>query len=151
MNTAHLHLMLNHLPMVGLGFAILFQLVAIAMKNTELKKISCWFYIIIGLLSILPIITGDGAHEILKTYPGIENDAIEYHETWAYIFFYGLMLTGILAIGALWFSRKNPDLMKKLSVAMLIIALVLLFFAYQTGTTAGKIRHPEIEQGTYRK
>ena len=151
MNAAHLHLMFNHIPIVGLGFAILPNILAIILKNQELKKLSCWFYILIGLLVVLPIITGDGAHEILKTYPGISNDAIEYHETWAYIFFYGLMLNGILAIGALWFSRKNPDLMKKLSVAMLIIALVLLFFAYQTGTTAGKIRHPEIEQGNYLK
>ena len=61
------------------------------------------------------------------------------------------MLNAILAIGALWFSRKNPDLMKKMNITMLIIAIALLFFAYQTGTTAGKIRHPEIEQGIYKK
>ena len=151
MNAAHLHLMFNHLPIVGLGFTILLNILAIILKNQELKKLSCWFYIIIGLLSILPLITGDGAHEILKTYPGISSDAIENHETWAYIFFYGLMLNGVLAIGALWFSPKKPDLMKKLSITMLILALVLLFFVYQTGVTAGKIRHPEIENGIYNK
>ena len=150
MNAAHLHLMFNHLPIVGLGFAILLNLLAIFGKSTEVKKLSCWFYILIGLLAILPLTTGDGAHEILKTYPGISSDAIENHETWAYIFFYGLMLNGVLAIGALWFSPKKPDLMKKLSIAMLILALVLLVFAYQTGVTAGKIRHPEIEQGNYK-
>ena len=151
MNAAHLHLMFNHLAIVGLGFAILLNIISIILKNQEFKKLFCWFYILTGLLSILPIITGDGAHEILKTYPGISNDAIEYHETWAYIFFYGLILNGVIAIGALWFSRKNPDLMKKFSVAMLIVATVLLVFAYQTGATAGKIRHPEIEQGIYKK
>jgi uncharacterized membrane protein len=150
MNTAHLHLMFNHLPIVGLGFAILLNIIAIILKNQELRKLSCWFYILIGLLAVLPIITGDGAHEILKTYPGISSDAIEYHETWAYVFFYGLMLNCVLAIGALWFSRKNPDLMKKLSIAMLIVALVLIIFAYQAGTTGGKMRHPEIEQENYK-
>ena len=151
MNTAHFHLMFNHLPIMGLGFAILLNLLAVIGKSPELKKLSCWFYILIGLLSILPIITGDGAQEILVTYPGISKYAIENHETWAYIFFYGLILNGVLAIAALWFSRKKPDLMKKLRVAMLIIALVLTIFAYQTGVTAGKLRHPEIEQGNSKK
>ena len=151
MNAAHLHLMSNHFPIVGLGFAILLNILAIIRKSEELKKLSCWFYILIGLLAILPILTGDGAGEILETYPGINKDVIENHESWAYLFFYGLMLNGVLAIAALWFSRKKPGLMKKLSVAMLILALVLLFFAYQTGVTAGKIRHPEIENGIYNK
>ena len=85
------------------------------------------------------------------TYPGINKDVIDNHETWAYIFFYGLILNGLLGISALWFSRKKPDLMKKLNVAMLIISLVLSVFAFQAGATAGKIRHPEIEQGIYKK
>jgi uncharacterized membrane protein len=151
MNTAHLHLMVNHLSLVGLGFAIALNLFAIFRKNPELKKLSCWFYILIGLLSILPILTGDGAHEILKTYPGMSNDMIEYHETWGYIFFYGLLANGALAIAALWFSVKKPILLNKLNLAMLIIAFIFLIIAYQTGTTGGKIRHPEIELGIYKK
>jgi uncharacterized membrane protein len=102
-------------------------------------------------MSIVPIITGDGAQEILLTYPGINKDAIENHETWGYIFFYGLLLNGVLSIAALWFSRKKPDLVKKISIATLILALILTFFAFQTGTTGGKMRHPEIEQGPYKK
>ena len=151
MNTAHLHLMFNHIPMVGLGFAILFNIIAIIWKSPELRKLSCWFYILVALSSVLAILTGDGAGEIIRTYPGISNDAIENHENWGYIFFYVLLLNGALAIGALWFTRKKPDLMKKFNVAMLIIALVALVFAYQTGITGGKIRHPEIEQGNYKR
>jgi uncharacterized membrane protein len=151
MNAAHFHLMFNHLPIVGLGFALLINLLAIIRKSEELKRLSSWFYILVGLMSIVPIITGDGAQEILLTYPGINKDAIENHETWGYIFFYGLLLNGVLSVAALWFSGKKPDLVKKLSIATLILALILTFFAFQTGTTGGKMRHPEIEQGTYNK
>jgi len=151
MNSAHLHLMFNHLPMVGLGFAILLNFFAVFGKNPEIKKLSCIFYILIGLLSILPIVTGDGAGEIVKTYPGIINDEIEYHETWGYIFFYGVLATGALAIVALWFSGKNPVLMKKLNILMLILSLLVLIPTYQAGLTGGIIRHTEIEQGSYKK
>ncbi|MCX6281713.1 MAG: hypothetical protein NTU51_07110 [Bacteroidetes bacterium] len=151
MNAAHFHLMFNHLSIVGLGFAILFNLVAIIRKNEELIRLSCWFYILIGLLSVLAIFTGDGAGEIVKTYPGVSNDAIEYHETWGYIFFYGLIAVGAGSLAALWFSRKNGILLKKINIAALILSIVLLVFAYQVGTTGGKIRHPEIEQGDLKK
>ena len=151
MNAAHLHLMFNHLSIIGLGFAILFTLLAIFGKSPELKKLSCWLYILIGLLSVLAILTGDGAGEIVKTYPGISNDAIEHHETWGYILFYGLIAIGIVAIGGLWFSRKNELFLKKFNIATLVMAIVLVFLAFQTGTTGGKIRHPEIEQGPYKK
>ena len=151
MNAAHLHLMVNHISIVGLGFAILLNFLAIFRESPELKKLSCWFYILIGLLSVLAILTGDGAAEIVKTYPGISNDVIEYHETWGYVFFYGLDVLGIIAIVALWFSRKNNLLLKKFNIAMLIVALLAMFIAFQTGTAAGKIRHPEIEQGIFKK
>ncbi len=149
MNAAHLHLMFNHLPIVGLGFAILFNLLAILRKSEELIRLSCWFYILVGLLSVLAILTGDGAGEIIKTYPGISNDAIENHETWGYILFYGLIAVGAGSLAALWFSRKDTMHLKKVNLAALILSVLLLVFAYQAGVSGGKIRHPEIEQGNY--
>jgi uncharacterized membrane protein len=151
MNTAHLHLIVNHLSIVGLGFAILFNLLAIIRKSPDLMKVSFWFYILIGLLAALPILTGDGAGEVLKTYPGISNDAIEEHETWGYVFFFGLLTIGVVALSALWFSRKNELILKKFSIATLVIAGLLMFPAFQAGTKGGKIRHPEIEQGIFKQ
>ena len=144
MNAAHLHLMFNHLPIVGLGFTMILHALALSRNSNELKKVSCWFYIIIGLLAMIPVLTGDGTEQIVMSYPGISKDAIENHETWGYVFFYGLLLNGALAAATLWFSREKPDLVKKFSFALLIVAFVLTFFAYQTGTTGGQIRHPEI-------
>ena len=151
MNAAHLHLMFNHISIVGLGFAILLNILTFLVKSPELKKLSCWSYILIGILSVLAILTGDGAGEIIKTYPGMSSDAIEYHETWGYIFFYGLVVIGVVAIGGLWFSRKKDLPLKKFNIATLVLALLVLFFAFQTGTAGGKIRHPEIEKGIFKK
>jgi uncharacterized membrane protein len=147
MNAAHFHLMFNHLSLVGLGFALLLNLIALYRKSDELIILSFYFYILIAVLSVLSILTGDGAGEIVKTYPGISDELIESHENWAYVFFYGLIAIGVLSLAGLWFSRKNPGILKKFSIAALILAVVFLVFAYQAGATGGKIRHPEIEQG----
>jgi len=142
--------MFNHLSIVGLGFAILLNILAISIKSDDLRKLSCWFYILLGFLAALAILTGDSAGEIIKTYPGISSDAIENHETWGYVFFYGLLANGILGLGTLWFSRKNPGLMKKLNLVMLVVALAFSILAFKTGATGGTIRHPEIEQGPFK-
>ncbi|MGA3014569.1 MAG: hypothetical protein ABSD71_11135, partial [Bacteroidales bacterium] len=117
----------------------------------ELRKLSCWFYILVAVTSILAILTGDGAGEIIRTYPGISNDVIESHETWGYIFFYGLILLGLISIAALWFSRKREELMKKFNISMLILALLVSILAFQAGRTGGLIRHPEMIQGAVQK
>ena len=151
MNPAHLHLMLNHLPMAGLGFAFLLSVLALVRKNTDLMKVSCWFYFLLGLLSILPIVTGDGAGEILLTWPGISSEAIEYHESWGYAFFWTMLANGILAAATLWYSRKKPGSLKKLNMVLMVIALIAFVFAFESGLTGGNIRHPEIEQGMMKK
>ena len=146
MNAVHLHLMFNHLPIVGLGFTLILHALALARNSNELKQVTCWFYIMIGLFAIIPILTGDGAGKMVLSYPDINRDTIENHETWGYIFFYGLLLNGALAAAALWFSREKPERMKRFGFALLIVAFVLTIFAYQTGTTGGQIRHPEIQK-----
>ena len=150
MNAAHFHLMFTHLPIVGVGFAFLLNFVAVLWNNQDLRKLSCWFYIVTGVLSVLAILTGDGAGEIVKTYPGISADTVEYHETWGYVFFYCLLAVSALSALALWYAGSKPDLMKKFMISLLAFAIVALVFAYQAGTTGGTIRHPEIENGPYR-
>lgn len=149
MNTAHLHLMINHLPIIGLFFAILFNLLAIFRNYIELKKISCWLYVLLALISVLAISTGDGAGEIVRTWPGISEESIEYHETWGYAFFYGLIAIGVLSIAAVWFSKDNLFRLKKFNIGTLVLAVLLFFLSFQTGSTGGKIRHPELQQGAY--
>ena len=141
--------MVNHLSIVGLGFAIFVTLIALYRKNPEIEKLALWIYILTGLLSALAILTGDGTSEIVKTYPGIGIDAIEYHETWGYVFFYTLTVIAVLAIAALWLSRKNAQIIRKFMFTILILSLLSLVLAFMTGTTGGKIRHPEIEKGKF--
>ena len=47
----------------------------------------------------------------------------------------------------LWASFKQKSFSSIISIATLIFAFVVLFFAKQTGTTGGEIRHTEIRSG----
>lgn len=142
--------MFNHIPIVGLGFALLLNLAALLKNDSEWMKLSFWGYIAIAILAILPVTTGDGAGEIALTYPGITEEAIENHETWAYAFFWGLIALGVLSVAGFWLSAKNKLPLKKSGTIVVFLAVLLMGLAYQVGSSAGKIRHPEIEQGVYK-
>jgi uncharacterized membrane protein len=151
MNSAQIHLLFTHLPIIGLGFAILLNLVAIFRKSEELQKLSLWCYLVLGVFALLAYITGDDAGKIMETYPGITKDIIEPHENVALFFFIGLMITSVLSIIGLYITKKREKLLRRFSLLLLISALLLGILAVKTGSTGGTIRHTEIKQGEYKQ
>ena len=78
MNATHLHLMLNHIPVIGTGFALLLLLVALAKRSDEWKKVSLWFFVLIALLTVPAYVTGEPAEDGVKGLPGIAKAVIEH-------------------------------------------------------------------------
>jgi len=49
MNWAHVHLILNHIPLIGIGFVILLLIIALVRRSSELIKVALTFVIIVAL------------------------------------------------------------------------------------------------------
>ena len=151
MNAAHLHLMFTHLPIVGIGIAVLLNLYAMFSKSIEVKKLTLWFYVMLGAFALLAYLTGDGAEEIIKTYPGISPDAIEDHEHIALFFFIGLLIISCVALIGLYLTKTKAHLLKKFNQYLLIAAILISLLAVKTGFSGGEIRHSEMKDGIYIK
>ena len=61
MNPAHLHLVLNHFPMIGLAVGLGLLAVAIAVKKDELKRASLVVLFLAALITIATYLTGNAA------------------------------------------------------------------------------------------
>ena len=127
MNPAQLHLIFTHLPIIGLGFGILLNLIAVLRKNGELQKLALWFYLLLGIFALLAYLTGDGAEKIMESYPGITEDTIEPHENIALIFFIGLMVTSALSMTGLYITRTKGHLLYRFSIYLLIAGILISF------------------------
>ena len=66
MNDAHFHLVTNHLPVVGVLFAVLLLLYAAWRKSDEAKTIAFGFSVLVGLLSMPGYFSGEGAEEFIE-------------------------------------------------------------------------------------
>jgi uncharacterized membrane protein len=144
MTDAHLHLVVNHFPIIGtiLGFGIL--LAGIFLKNNTVKNVSYVVFIVAAIFAAFSMGTGEGAEEAVEEMPNIGKQIIHNHEEIAEKLAIVLYVLGVISLVGLYTNFKNHTKVTLVSYLALIIAAVGVFLAQQVGTTGGEIRHTEI-------
>jgi uncharacterized membrane protein len=144
MNLAHVHLLLNHFPILGSIFLTVLFIVALIYKNVFLQKVILWFLVAIALITAVTYLTGDPTVRAVQGLPGVSKDMIRQHELFAK-FGLGLMfVTGIIALGGALFYSYKPRLPRAfLSIILIILLINSVLFSY-IGFLGGQILHQEI-------
>ncbi|MBN1477864.1 hypothetical protein JXA47_14010 [Candidatus Sumerlaeota bacterium] len=147
-NAAHLHLLLNHLPPVGvlIGFCLL--IAGMIARSRALRAGALGIFIACGVLVIPTNLSGEEAEHVVEGLPGVTEGWIEHHEEMAEV---ALILTIVLAIASvatLIAEAKSPRVTKPMLAAVLIIAFVDVGVLMITAHRGGLIRHTEIRGDT---
>ena len=144
MNDAHLHLVVNHFPIIGtiLGLAIL--ITGIILKNKTVINTAYSLFIVAAIFAAFSMGTGEGAEEMVEDMPSIGKEIIHEHEEMAEKLAIVLYALGVISLLGLFMNYKNNTKSNSVSYVAVIIAVIAVFFAQQTGTTGGEIRHTEI-------
>lgn len=148
MNPAHLHLMLNHIPLVGIGFVLLLLVIALFMRSNRIINISLIFVILVALWAIPAYLTGESAEELVEGLPGISEQLIEAHEESAELAFIFVEAVGALALMTLVARRFYKKLGNVLTILTLLGLIVGGGLIAWTANLGGKINHPEIRSDT---
>ena len=144
MNDAHLHLVVNHFPIIGTIFGLGILIIGIVLKNKSVKTVAYVLFIIAALFGAFSMGTGEGAEELVEDMPSVGKQIIHEHEELAETLALLLYIIGAFSILSLYFSIKKIVFEKYTSILLVILALVAVFFAKQVGTSGGEIRHTEI-------
>ena len=148
MNDAHLHLLVNHFPIIGTIFGLGILIVGIITKNYSVKNVAYTLFVIAAIFAFLSMNTGEGAEEIVEDMPNIGHQIIHEHEEIAEKLAIGLYILGIVSILGIYLNFKRHPKAKLLSFLALTIAMSCTVLAVITGTTGGEIRHTEIRDNT---
>lgn len=148
MNDAHLHLLVNHFPIIGtiLGLGIL--ITGILLKNKSVKNTAYILFIVAAIFAAFSMGTGEGAEELVEDLPSIGKQIIHEHEEIAEKFAIIMYLNGFLGLLTLYTSIKNHKLATTFSYITLVLAIIAAVFAKSVGTSGGEIRHTEIRANT---
>lgn len=144
MNEAHLHMVVNHFPIIGilLGFGVL--VAGIVLKNDSVKNTAYCLFIVGAIFAAISMATGEGAEEMVEDMPSVGKQIIHEHEEMAEKLAIVLYLLGVVSILGLYTTIKKHAKAKLVSYLAVTIAVVGIFLGIQTGTTGGEVRHTEI-------
>jgi hypothetical protein len=148
MNDAHYHLIVNHLPIVGLLIGILVLIAGLVFNKTEVKLTALGILIFSAITSIAAFYTGEGAENIVENLEGISETLIHTHEEYAETFYTLSLIQGGLSLLTFILELKKMKFTKYLMMLCLVIALVDGVLATYVGSSGGEIRHPEIRNDT---
>lgn len=147
MNGAHWHLVVNHLPIIFPIVGVIVMITSLISKSEAVKRTAFMIFVFGALAAIAAMNTGEGAEEVVEKINGVTENFIESHEETAETFAILSYILGGISLLGLWASFKQKTFSLIISIATLVFAFVVLFFAKQTGTTGGEIRHTEIRSG----
>jgi len=152
MTLVHIHLLLNHWPIIGAFVGLGLFLVALVANSDDLKQISLAFFAFLALLAIPTYMSGNVANEVLKTNTPLPMELIDTHQGAALLALISMEITGLAALIGLWqFSRMSPPapgpVARWNSTAVLVLSIATVGLMTVVGNTGGAIRHPEILSG----
>lgn len=147
MNQAHLHLLLTHLPIVGVLVGLLTLLGGYVFRSPGAKRSALGIFVFAALTAIPTFLTGEGAEEIVEDLAGVSENLIEQHQETATAFLWLTGALGLLSLGTWLADLRNAKFVKPLFLVTLLLAMASTGVATQTGLTGGKIRHTEIRNG----
>ena len=146
MNAAHWHLAMNHIPVVGVGFAAGLLAFALWKKRAELFGVCLGAFAILAALTVPVYLTGDPAESAIMEMPGVDVDEalVHPHESAALFAFIGIGVVGAVALGGLIVGRKMPAPPRAIVLAVFTLSLVEAGVLARTAYLGGHIRHSEI-------
>ena len=110
MNGAYLHLLLNHLPVIGTIFGLLLLLFALLRKSEEVKRVALSVFVLTALAAVPTYLTGEPAEEVAEHLPGVAKALIEQHESAALLALSAALATGVVALAGLFLAWRSKQL-----------------------------------------
>jgi hypothetical protein len=143
MSTVHLHLLLNHVPVIGTFIVSFVLLAAFARRNNAIGKLGLVMLVGVALVTVAVYFTGEPAEEAVEDLAGVSESLIHAHEEAAEAAFIATSVAGVAALGLLyWYSRRT--LSRWAVGASLTLALTVAGLMAWTANVGGQIRHTEI-------
>ncbi len=147
MNNAHLHLVVNHLPIIFPVVGVIILLIGIITKSDVSKRNAYIVFVLGAAASVAAMATGEGAEHGIENIQGVSEKLMHDHEEAAEIFAGMSYFLGVISLLGLLTSYRNFSVDKLMPVTIVIVAGVSLYFAQEAGRTGGEIRHTEIRSG----
>jgi hypothetical protein len=144
LNLAHLHLIMNHVPTIGSVVALGLLFLGYVRRNEHLKHVGLEVLFVIAVLTLPVYVSGVAAHQDVRKFKEVSDDAIRIHQDAALIAFIVMEFAGFVAWAALWQWRRHGRAASGVVPAATVLLVLALAVMARAANLGGEIRHPEI-------
>ncbi len=144
MNSAHLHLVVNHVSFFAVVIGAIALAISMKRKSGDLRGLATSLFVVAGIFAWIAFATGEGAEDIVEVLDAGAKELIEQHEQAAIWARRSGTLVALLALGLEWAVRKKKHWVKGLQWALMVFALHGATVYMATAFLGGQIRHSEI-------
>jgi len=146
MNAAHVHLVLNHVPILGFAFGFLLLAWSRWRDSEETARAAFALFFVVGATSIAVFFSGEQAEDVAEGLALVSHDAIEVHEEFAELAMIVSVIVGLGSVGALvgFWKRALPGWVTNVGLLAGLVTFGMLAYA---GFQGGQIHHQEIRSG----
>lgn len=147
MSAAHLHLAINHIPVLGTLFAAAILAYGLWRAQDAVVRVALGLLVASGVGGVGAYFSGEEAEDLVEGLPGVTHAAIEAHEEVALIaVVLSAVLGGLALVVLVW--RRSDDVPRMASAGLLVAALAVFGVMAYTANTGGHIRHTELRDAT---
>ena len=144
MNAAHLHIILNHIPVIGIPFGAALLIYGFLRKSQEVKTAGLLVFVAIALVTIPTYLAGEAAEDMVEHLPGVSENLIENHEGAATIALVATSVLGGLSLLRLLIPARFSAAGGPMTIVVFVLSLGVAGWLARTANLGGQIRHPEI-------
>jgi uncharacterized membrane protein len=144
MNWAHIHLAVNHVPVILVPAALALLAWGVIRHSSELMRVGLASLVIAAAMGAAVYFTGEPAEGVIEDIEGISKPAIEEHEEAAGFAAVATVLAGVLAVGALFSARGGRAVPPMVLAATFVVTLAAAAALLRTAYLGGFIHHAEI-------
>lgn len=143
-NSAHLHLILNHFPIIGTAFVVLVTGYGVISNSDKIKRLGFALLVLVGLITIPVFLTGNKAEGVVKGLEGISEDQIDAHEDFAKISMIAMEITAGISLTGLFLFRGQKNVPIWFGILILLLLITVNIMMVYTGHLGGRISHLEL-------
>lgn len=148
MDSAHVHLIINHFPIAGMLIAAPVLFMAWRKSNDLLGRTGLLIVLFSGLISIPTFLSGEQSEEVFEQMPGIPEQVIKIHEEAAEKAIWVVGAAAAAALISLFFAYKNKSMPKRAVPIVGVLVICAMAILAWTNNSGGKISHPELRRNS---
>lgn len=152
MDPVYIHLLINHIPILGSLFALILLAYGLFFNNESIGRAALIANMVITLVTVPAYYSGEEAEDKIEEMSGFSEKYLEEHEEMAEPAFTVMLVTGSLSLLTLLVSFTKYEKFRKIMLSLTFVAGIITFgMMAAVGFYGGKIKHNEISGETFEK